>query len=461
MDINPNVFKAYDVRGIYPDEIDGFGAYRIGRAYINFLRNNPVLTGPLKIVVTADARVSSPELKRELIKGMCDEDGNITVIDAGLSTTPMHYFLINHLDADGGAMVTASHNPKEYNGIKLSRVGAAPIAAGLGMEEIKNTALRGIFETKDIHGRVVTGEYLDAYVSYLLGRVSGRAIKRFRVVFDLGNGMTALVLPHILEKLPIDAVLLCKEMDLTFPNHEANPIKDETLAMLRESIEIEHADFGVAFDGDGDRVSFTTAQGRLVPSDYILALLAEAKLREDPHPKIVFDLRTSKSVREYLENIGAIGIESRVGRSFIKDSMRTHDALLGGELSGHYFFKDFFYSDSALIAFLEVLVFLSSTQKTLDELVAPLDRYVSSGEVNIKVADTERIFDTIAAAYHDATRVSYLDGISIEYPSFWFNVRASNTEPLLRVIMEAKNVEILSTKLGELRILLKKSISLS
>jgi phosphomannomutase len=329
------------------------------------------------------------------------------------------------------------------------------------MEEIKNTALRGIFETKDIHGRVVTGEYLDAYVLYLLGRASGKVIKHFKVVFDLGNGMTALVLPHILEKLPIDAVLLCKEMDLTFPNHEANPIKDETLAMLRESIEIEHADFGVAFDGDGDRVSFTTAQGRLVPSDYILALLAEAKLREDPHPKIVFDLRTSKSVREYLENIGAIGIESRVGRSFIKDSMRTHDALLGGELSGHYFFKDFFYSDSALIAFLEVLVFLSSTQKTLDELVAPLDRYVSSGEINIKVADKERIFDTIAAAYHDATRVSYLDGISIEYPSFWFNVRASNTEPLLRVIMEAKNAEMLSTKLGELRILLEKSISLS
>lgn len=458
MDINPSIFRAYDIRGSYPDEVNEAAAYRIGRAYINYLRNNPVLTGPLTVVVTADARTSSPALKEELIKGMCDEDANLTVIDGGLSTTPMHYFAINHAHADGGVMVTASHNPKAYNGFKLSRKGAVSIFQGGGMEEIKNTAVRGIFETTNTHGRVEKEDFLSAYVDFLLSYRDTAAFKKFSIVADTGNGMVGLILAELVKRLPVDIEIMYGEVDMTFPNHEANPIKDETLGELKARIQKADADFGIAFDGDGDRISFITHTGERVPSDYVLALLAEGEREaRGAHDSftVIYDLRTGRAVRDHLARMGVNGVESRVGRSFIKDTMRAQNAALAGELSGHYFFKDFWYSDSALITILRMLDFLSRQKKSLAELIAPFDIYARSGEINLEVADRDRAIDAIAAHYHDG-KPQYLDGLSIEYPDVWFNVRPSNTELVIRLVAEARSKEILDETVADILEIVKK-----
>lgn len=454
-DINPSIFKAYDIRGVYPEEINGLAAYRIGRAYINYLRHNPVLEGPISVLVTADARVSSPELKAELIKGMCDEDPYITIIDAGLSTTPMHYFLINHLKADGGVMVTASHNPKEYNGFKLSRKGAVPIYGGGGMEEIKNTAIRGIFERPQSTGNVeVWAESVSEYIAFLLDSITS-PIKPFKVVVDTGNGMAGLIMPDLLKELPIHAELLFVDIDMAFPNHEANPIKDDTLVDLKRRVVETGADFGVAFDGDADRIGFVTNKGERIPGDLVIAMLAQYYLDKEPGSVFTYDLRSSKVVPETIKALGGMPIETRVGHAFIKNIMREKHAVFGGEVSGHYYFRDFFYADSAMFAWLRMMEYISSRDKTLDELVQPLRKYASSGEIDLHVADRDQAVDKVAAHYTDALSVSYLDGLAVEYPDFWFLVRPSNTEPVLRLSMEAKNPAILEEKLHKLKSLLE------
>lgn len=454
MEINSSIFKAYDIRGIYPTELDGFAAYRIGRAYIKYLRHNPVLEGKIQIVVSADARASSPELKAELIKGMCDEDANLTVIDAGLSTTPMHYFLINHFNADGGVMVTASHNPKQYNGFKLSRRGAVPIFLGAGMEEVQNTVMRGIFETPTARGTVEEKTALDAYIDFLISSVDVASIKPFRIVCDLGNGMAGLVLPKLLERLPVKAKLLFADIDMAFPNHEANPLNEETLEDLKAAVQEEKADFGVAFDGDGDRIGFVTEQAEQVRGDFITALLAEYVLKQNAGGKVVYDLRSSRAVPEHIQELGGVPLESRVGHVFFKTLLRNEQAVVGGEISGHYYFRDFFNADSALFAFLTFLKLMSESDKSLSVVLKPLQRYAVSGELNFTVANKDQSMDAVAAHFHDG-KVAYLDGLSIEYPDFWFNLRASNTEPLLRLNLEARTQEILDKKLQEIQNFLK------
>jgi len=451
MDINPDIFKAYDVRGTYPDQIDGFTAYRIGRAYIHFLRNNPVLSGPIRIVVNADARASSPELKQELIKGMLDEDAHVTVIDAGLSTTPMHSFIVNYTAADGGVMVTASHNREEYNGFKFSRRAAYPVYIGGGLEEVRNIAVRGIFETPQGRGSITQQDFLNDYIDFLRAHIELKNIKRFKIVVDCGNGMAGLVMPKLVAELPIEVEFLFANINMTFPNHEANPIKDETLAVLKKRVVESRADFGVAFDGDGDRVSFMASDGLRVPADYILALFAEHFLKAQPGATVVYDLRASKVVAELIQKAGGVPVGSRVGHTYVRALMREHEAIVGGEISGHFYFKDFFHADSGIFAFLKLLELLSAGEKSLGELVRPLQKYASSGEINIQVPDRERAIDAVAAHFKDAPQISYLDGLSIEYPDFWFNIRASNTEPLLRLVIEGREQGIVEEKLKEIR----------
>lgn len=451
MNINPSIFKAYDIRGVFPGEIDKEAAYRIGRAYISYLRNNPALEGPIQIVVSSDARASSPELKQELIRGITDEDANIMVFDVGLTTTPMHYFAINYLKAEGGVMVTASHNPKEYNGFKLSRAGAEPVYAGGGMEEIKNAAVRGVFETPAKHGAVEEKSIADEYIDFLLANVPANELRPLKVIFDCGNGMTGLFIRKLAEKLPISFEIIYEDVDMSFPNHEANPLKDATLDELRGRVKKTGADMGVAFDGDGDRIGFLTHKGARVPNDFMTALFASFFAAEEPGARAVYDIRSSKAVPEAISEAGGVPIKSRVGHPFVKALMREREAAVGGEVSGHFYFRQFFSVDSGLFAFLTCLMALSESGKTLKDAVAPFYKYSSSGEVDIEVDDREKAIDMIAARFKTAPRVDYLDGLSVEYPDFWFNVRPSNTEPFLRVNIEGRTKEAMERALLDIR----------
>ncbi len=474
MNINPLIFKAYDIRGIYPDEITPEAAYRIGRAFAQYIWVTVLNKerSPL-VVVNADARASSPALKEELLRGLLDE--KCQVIDCGLATTPLHYFAINHLKADGGIMVTASHNPAQYNGFKLSRRGAEPIGEGSGMEEIRNTALRGIFPVPDEKGSVIEDNLQTAYLDYICSLVDISKIsaeggfasgeKKMRVVFDVGNGMVGMLLPKLLERLLLEADILYGNVDMMFPNHEANPIKDETLTDLQKAVKEKEADLGVAFDGDGDRVRFMTPSGFAVPGDITTALFARQNLRMFHFrnyysgsgtsgitllPSVVYTVNSSRATREAIEESGGIAIESRVGHALIKKLMREKNALFGGEVSGHFYWQDFFFAESALLTLLRMLSILSLQNESLDEMVKPFLRYVSSGEVNVSVADKDKALDAVAVWYKDAKEIKYTDGISIVYEDFWFNVRPSNTEPLLRITMEAKEKDALEKRLAEI-----------
>ncbi|MEK7173528.1 MAG: phosphomannomutase/phosphoglucomutase [Patescibacteria group bacterium] len=455
MEINSSIFKAYDIRGTVPDQLTPEVAYRIGRAFGQYIwitvlnkERDPV------IAVNADARVSSPALKAELLRGLLDE--RCRVVDCGLATTPLHYFAINHIKADGGVMVTASHNPAEYNGFKLSRRGAEPIGEGSGMEEIRNTALRGIFPVPHERGSVQEENLLDEYIDFIcsladVSKISAPGGKKLRVVFDAGNGMVGLALPKLLERLPsLQPFILFGGIDMTFPNHEANPLKDETLVELIKTTKEKEADLGVAFDGDGDRVRFITSSGFAVPGDILAALFIQHIVRKSDFRTFVYTVNSSRVVRETIEENGGVAVESRVGHALIKKVMREKNALFGGEISGHFYWQDFFYAESALLAVLRMFTILSEEGKNLDDLVQPFLRYVSSGEINRAVPDKEKTLDAIAAHYHNAKEVTYIDGISIVYDDFWFNVRPSNTEPLLRITMEAKEKSVLDTRLAEL-----------
>lgn len=449
MEINPSIFKAYDVRGVYSDELTPEAAYRIGRAFGDYIRitvlnkeRDPI------IVVNADARSSSPALKEKLLHGLLDE--KCYVIDCGLSTTPLHTFAVNQLKADGGVMVTASHNPAEYNGFKLSRRGAEPIGEGSGMEEIRNTALRGIFPVPKEKGSVEEENLQMAYLDYICSLVNVSKIAKMRVAFDVGNGMVGLLLPELLKRLPLEVEILFGTVDMIFPNHEANPVKEETLGDLQKTIEVKEADLGVAFDGDGDRVRFVTSSGLMVRGDITTALFAQYFLRNHSGEKIVFDSsRSSRVVTEIIKEAGGVIIESRVGHTFIKNHMRKENAIFGGEVSGHYYHRDFFFAESALLTLLKLLQILSSTTNSLDELIRPLLRYVTSGEINISVSDKDKALDAMVVHYKDAKEVKYVDGVSIVYENFWFNAQPSNTESLLCITMEAKEKDILEVHLKE------------
>lgn len=453
MNINPSIFKAYDIRGVYPDELTPEAAYRIGRSFGQYIwitvlnkERNPL------IAVSTDARVSSPELKQELVRGLLDEKCH--VIDCRLSTTPLHYFAINHLKADGGVMVTASHNPAQYNGFKLSRRGAESIGEGSGMEEIRNTALRGIFPVPKEKGSVEEGNLQIAYLDYICSLVDVSKITKMRVVFDMGNGMVGALLPKLLERLALQATLLYGDVDMTFPNHEANPLKEETLEILKKTVLQQKANLGIAFDGDGDRVRFVTENGFAVPGDITAALFAKHLLKNSGSLasgiNLVYTINSSRVVRETIEENGGIAVESRVGHALIKKIMREKDARFGGEVSGHFYWHDFFFAESALLSTLRMLILLSESGKPFDELVQPFLRYASFGEINFTVADKEKTLDAVAAHYRDAKELKYVDGISVVYDDFWFNVRSSNTEPLIRITMEAKEKDVLDARLQEI-----------
>jgi phosphomannomutase len=440
--LDPKVFKAYDVRGIYPTELDEEGAYAIGRAYVEQFE-------PGEIAVGRDMRLSSPAMAKATIEGAAD--GGANVRDLGLVATEMLYFAVGELGLDGGVEVTASHNPKEYTGLKIVRRGALPVGGDSGLLEIRDRALAG-FDTSggQSPGQVREVDVLPAYVDKVLSFIDLGVVKPLRVVIDAANGMAGVMLPPVLQRLPIEAVPYFLEPDGTFPNHEPNPLLPENREFIVGKVLEHEADLGVAFDGDADRCFFVDDTGEFVPGDFVTALLAESILEKHPGAKIIYDVRASWAVRDTIEQAGGIPLMNRVGHAFIKHRMREEGAVFGGEVSGHYYFRDFSQADSGVIPFLLMLELISKRGRKLSELLRPYrERYFLTGELNTPVPDVAVKLQELKERFGKEGKISHLDGISIEAEDWHMNVRPSNTEPLLRLNLEARSRELMERKRDE------------
>jgi len=418
-------FKAYDVRGQFPEQLDEDLAHHIGNAAAQVLD----LAGK-RFAVGRDMRLSSPYLKQGLIRGLVE--AGVRVVDVGMTSSPGLTFAIHHLATDGGIQVTASHNPAPYGGFKITGPGHVPVGTGTGLDEIEELA-RTEKVAEAAGGGVEDALFLDAYARFLAGR--WHVARPLRVVVDAGNGIAGHVLEHLLPHLDgLEVIPMYFDPDGRFPNHDANPLKEENLADLRARVLAEKADFGVAFDGDGDRCALVDETGRPVPCDLATALLARRFLAAEPGGTVVYDLRSSQAVPELVRELGGEPVETRVGHSFIKATMKEHGACFAGELSGHYYFRDFFGADSGLLAlifFCEVI----SEAGSLSALVQPLRRYHHSGEINYQVDDKEAVFQRLRDV--DGAEVEELDGVTLRFSDWWCNVRASNTEPVIRLNLEA------------------------
>ncbi len=440
--LDPKVFKAYDVRGIHPTELDEDGAYAIGRAYVEQFE-------PRRIAVGRDMRISSPSMAAALIRGATEAGAD--VLDLGLVGTEMVYFAVGELGLDGGVAVTASHNPKEYTGMKIVRQGALPVGGDSGLLEIRDRAMSlGDAPEGQSPGQVQEYDVWPAYIERVLSFVDMSVIKPLRVVIDAANGMAGVMLPPVLERLPIEAIRCYFEPDGTFPNHEPNPLLPENREFIVERTTTEGADFGVAFDGDADRCFFVDDEGEFVPGDFVTALLAESVLEKSPGGKIIYDLRASWAVPETVEAAGGTPLVNRVGHAYIKHRMREEEAVFGGEVSGHYYFREFTQADSGVIPFLLMLELVSRRGKKLSEILRRFrDRYFITGELNTPVPDVELKLQELQERFESQGEVSHLDGISVDSDDWHFNVRPSNTEPLLRLNLEARSKELMEQKRDE------------
>jgi phosphomannomutase len=433
------IFKAYDVRGTVPDQIDEEVTRRIGDAFA-------VYTRAPRIVLGRDSRLSSPALAAAFAEGATARGAD--VIDIGLATTDMLYFASGRLNIPG-AMFTASHNPPQWNGVKLCRAGAAPVGEDSGLMDVRDLAERHEPPSAAAAGRVSKHDMVDEYVDHVLGFVDAQRMAPLLVVADTANGMGGLVLPAIFERLPVKLVGLYLELDGTFPNHPADPIQPENQEDVRKAVVEHDADVGLAFDGDADRVFVTDERAEGVSGSLITALVAEAMLEREPGATILHNVICSWVVPEVIRERGGTPVRTRVGHSLIKKVMAETGAVFGGEHSGHYYFRDHYRADSGIIAALLVLERLSQAGVPMSELLAPYRRYHASGEINSVVDDQEARIEEVAAAFPDGSQ-DRLDGFTVQYRDWWFNVRPSNTEPLLRLNVEARTPELLEEKTTEL-----------
>jgi len=439
--LDPKVFKAYDIRGIYPSELDEEGAYAIGRAYVEHFE-------PKRIAVGHDMRISSPPMAAATIRGAVDAGAQVH--DLGLVGTEMVYFAVGDLDLDGGIAVTASHNPKEYTGMKIVRRGALPVGGESGLREIRDRALNCFAEPTGA-GRVEQVDIWPAFVDRVLSFVDVEAIAPLKVVIDTANGMGGVMLPPVLERLPqVETVRDYFEPDGSFPNHEPNPLLPENREFIIERTTAEAADFGVAFDGDADRCFFVDDGGEFVPGDFVTALFAELIIEKEPGAKIIYDVRASWAVPDTIKRAGGIPLINRVGHAYIKLRMREEGAVFGGEVSGHYYFRDFYQADSGVIPLLLMFELVSRRGKKLSEILQPFkERYFITGELNTPVPDVALKLRELEERFASEGEVSRLDGISIEAEDWHFNVRPSNTEPLVRLNLEARSKERMEEKRDE------------
>lgn len=438
----PDPFKAYDIRGLYPQELNESLAYQIGNATAQVLG----LTGK-RYTVGRDMRVSGPALKQAFMKGLVD--AGVIVIDVGMVSTPAVTFSMHHLDTAGGAMITASHNPAGYGGVKITAPGFKPVGGGSGMEEIEAVA-RSAKIVKAPGGRIEEYVTLDAYAKYLAPLWQPK--RKLKVVVDGGNGIIGTLFQHLAPLLPdLTIVPLYFDPDGRFPNHEANPLKDENLKDLIAKVKAEKADFGAGFDGDGDRCALVDETGSIITCDLTTALLAKYFLGREPGATVAYDLRSSKVVPEYIASLGGKPVETRVGHSFIKQTMKEHHAIFAGELSGHYYFRDFFGADSGLYAFL-LLGNIISEAANLSSLITPLRKYFHTGEINFKVASADAVMAKLKKL--PGGKVEELDGVTVRFADWWFNLRASNTEPVVRLNLEADSAALRDAKLAEIKALI-------
>ncbi|MCU0306582.1 MAG: phosphomannomutase/phosphoglucomutase [Thermoleophilia bacterium] len=429
MTLTPGVFKAYDVRGLYPGEIDEQGAARVGRAFVE-------VTGARRVAVGHDVRLSSPSMAAAFMDGVVAGGADVTFL--GLCATEMVYFAVAEGGYDAGAAITASHNPPQYTGAKMVLAGALPLAGDSGIGEVGRLAMGPDLPAAAVPGgRSTDAGLLGRFVDACLGMVDTSRIGGLRVVLDAANGMAGVYLPPVLERIGIDAVPCFLEPDGRFPNHEPNPLLEENRAFIEAKVVEERADLGIAWDGDADRCFFIDETGQFVPGDFLTALLAEHLLARRGPSTIVYDLRASWAVRDAVTAAGGTPDEFRVGHAFIKRRMREVDALFAGEVSGHYYFRDFSYADTGLIPALLVLELLAERGRPMSELIAAYrERYHISGEINSTVADVPGALGRLRERYADG-RQAEIDGLSVSYDDWHFNVRPSNTEPLLRLNLES------------------------
>jgi phosphomannomutase len=445
--LDPKVFKAYDVRGLYPSELDEDGAYRIGRAYVEQFE-------PRRIAVGRDMRLSSPAMADAVMRGAAGAGAE--VVDIGQVGTEQLYFAVGELGLDGGIAVTASHNPKDYTGMKIVRRGALPVGGESGLLEIRDRAL-GDSAPPSAQAAIEQADIWPAWTDKVLSFVEPHSIERLKVVIDAANGMAGAMLPPVLDRLPgVEAVRCYFEPDGSFPNHEPNPLLPENREFIVAKTLEERADFGVAFDGDADRCFFVDDTGEFVPGDFATALFAESILEKEPGAKVIYDVRASWAVPETIERAGGTPLVNRVGHAFIKHRMRNEGAAFAGEVSGHYYFREFSQADSGVIPFLLMLELVSRRGARLSEILAPYrERYFLTGELNTPVADVALKLQELKECFGPEGKVSHLDGISVDAEDWHMNVRPSNTEPLLRLNLEARTPELMELKRDEVLALIR------
>lgn len=446
MNIDPDIFKAYDIRGTTPDQVNGEAAYAIGAALATYLK-------PKTVAVGRDMRASSDELADGLIRGL--NDSGVDVVDLSLCSTDGLYYAVGKFGYDGGIMITASHNPKEYNGFKICRQMAEPLSGQQGLDQMLQSIQADTFLTKSAsQGVTVRKDISDDYSEHCLSFIDISKVKPYNIVIDAGNGMAGLTLPPVLEKLPIKITPLFFELDGTFPNHPASPIEPENLVDLQKSIKETGADFGVAFDGDADRMFLVDKFGKPLGGDMVTALVSKSLLASNPGDTILYNLICSKAVPELVERAGGKPVRTRVGHALIKPLMKKHNAIFGGEHSGHFYFRDFWFADSGLIAFLVCLELISTEGAPLHEMVKSVDPYFRSGEVNSRVDSIDATISRVKEAFASGQQDD-MDGLTVTFDDFWFNLRPSNTEPLLRLNVEANSEELLKTRTDEILSIIK------
>jgi len=425
-----NIFKAYDIRGKYPDEINEELSSKLGFAIAKFLGSN-------KVVIGRDIRKSAPSCTNALQDGILNV---ADVVNLGVVTTPMLHFAIDKFHLPAGVMVTASHNPPEYIGFKICK-GKTPIYEKNGLKKIESMIKKLDLEKLDAKKAVVQEKnILNDYKKHILSFIKKRA--NLKVVVDTSNGSTGIFFNKIFENLPIKIIPLYFEPDGNFPNHDPNPLKDENIKSASKAVLENKADLGVVFDGDGDRCIFIDEKGKRIPSDIITILLAKEALDNYKNPTIVYDLRSSWIVKEEIEKLGGIPIRERVGHPFMKQTMRKYNAIVGGEVSGHYYFKENFFNDSGLVTYVKILNYIASEKRKISEIIEPFKKYYSTGEISFFVEDKDTLMSKVEKLFHNGKK-DKLDGLTIEFDDWWFNLRKSNTEPLLRLNLEAKSKEVL------------------
>jgi phosphomannomutase len=434
-----SIFKAYDIRGTYPDEIDEALAHRIGAAFARFLDAK-------RVVVGRDMRTMAPAIQDAVIDGILEQ--GCDVVDIGLASTPMAYYAIGKIPCDGGLNVTASHNPKQYIGFKLCRAEARPLSADHGIPDIRALVERGNLAPRGERGKRDFVDVKKDFVAQIAGFADG--IRPMTVAVDYANGMGAAEGPEIFAAIPgLEIVPLYEELDGTFPNHEANPLRESNLDDLRAKVKEIGAPLGVAFDGDADRCAFVDEEGRTVHADLMIVILARGMLARHPGKGIIYDLRSSTVVREEIERLGGRPVRERVGHSFMKETMRREDCIGGGELSGHFYFAENYYTDCGILACILALNQLCQEGRTLKDAADELRRYYSTGEINFQVEDKDSLMKAVEDRYPDG-EIDHLDGVTVTYPDWWVNVRPSNTEPYLRMCLEANTDQLMQQRRDEM-----------